>query len=309
LDRFVSNYFLHGAVKATLIGVPTNTSKEEREKVDTWWNSFIAGGANAWRAKTVNADELKVQPIGEGLEALSDKNLTQQTREGVATAFGISQSLLMSNAANYATATIEDRQLIEKNLGPRADFIAEVLNDQAFETIGLNLKFRPEELDSYQEDENDRATAFKTYVDGGIKPSIAAEMLGLELPEGVKYADLDPKEKPIPPQLQPFTGQPVAQDQPPTQEPPAEMPVKAELARWERKALRALKAGKPAAVEFVSDEIPASLSVQVLSGLQSCRTPEDVRAAFLEIEKPEREKDAALVLEGLRLAVEAMKNG
>ena len=85
--------------------------------------------------------------------------------------------------------------------------IAETLNDQIFDAMDYHFEFRPEEMSLYQTDENQRAAAFKVYVDAGIKQSVAAEMLGLDLPEGIEYADLDPEEKPIPPALLPFTGQ------------------------------------------------------------------------------------------------------
>jgi hypothetical protein len=60
-----------------------------------------------------------------------------------------------------------------------------------------------------QEDEGNRASAFAAYVGAGLKPSLVAQLLGLELPVGVEYQDLDPKEPP------PAPGQPGQPGQPP----------------------------------------------------------------------------------------------
>jgi hypothetical protein len=61
-----------------------------------------------------------------------------------------------------------------------------------------------ETLDVFQTDEQARAGAFRAYADAGLPLSLVAEMLGLELPDGWEYADLDPDEpepQPIPPAL------------------------------------------------------------------------------------------------------------
>lgn len=54
-----------------------------------------------------------------------------------------------------------------------------------------------------------------------------------------------------------------------------------DLARWRKKALKAIKAGKPAAVEFVSSVIDAGSMSAISRGLQACATSDDVRDVFL----------------------------
>lgn len=62
--------------------------------------------------------------------------------------------------------------------------------------------------------------------------------------------------------------------------------VSIDLRRWQRKALAALKAGKPPAVKFASDIIPAAQRAAVADALARASTADEVRAAF----KAEEEK-------------------
>jgi hypothetical protein len=54
-----------------------------------------------------------------------------------------------------------------------------------------------------------------------------------------------------------------------------------DLEKWERKALKALKEGKPASVTFNSDEIPEGEQARIRAALELCKTAEDVKAAFI----------------------------
>lgn len=93
-------------------------------------------------------------------------------------------------------------------------------------------------------------------------------------------------EENTPPQLMPFTGQDGA---PEPEEPEEEtdtddeMPVgeamRADLARWRRKAIKALKTGN-AAVIFESEAIPPELHADIWARLSACKSANDVRAVF-----------------------------
>jgi hypothetical protein len=54
----------------------------------------------------------------------------------------------------------------------------------------------------------------------------------------------------------------------------------ADLARWERKALKALKDGKGAGVRFVPDALDEAEAAAIRDALRDAVTPADVRAAF-----------------------------
>lgn len=54
-----------------------------------------------------------------------------------------------------------------------------------------------------------------------------------------------------------------------------------DLARWRKKAIRAIQAGKSANVKFISTEIDAATRDGIARGLATCKTADDVRDVFL----------------------------
>jgi HK97 family phage portal protein len=67
---------------------------------------------------------------------------------------------------------------------------------------------------------------------------------------------------------------------PAEQEAPLEEQPDAEMKRWERKALKALKRSGSASVAFVSSAIDAATKASVTAALATARTPAEVREAF-----------------------------
>jgi len=195
-DEFVAAYFKRGAIKATILTVDGNPLPAERERLKSWWQRFISGIDRAFTAEVVSA---QVSPIivGEGLSELTNVDLTTSRREDIATAFGVPHSVVMSNAANFATASADRLNFYDMTILPECNLISRQANAQLFAPLGYRLEFRPEQLPIYQADENERATAFAAYVNAGLKLSIVAQMLGLSLPEGITPEDLDPEPQPV----------------------------------------------------------------------------------------------------------------
>ena len=193
LQLFVTKFFQRGAIKATLLTVPQGTGKPERDKLREWWSRVVAGIRNAFGAEVVAAD-VKPVVIGEGLKELSNTDLTTSQREDIATAFGIPHSMMLSNAANFATSQQDELNLYNTTIIPEARLIQRQLNRQFFEPMGWRFEFRPNEMSVFQEDEKNRSAAVEGYVRAGFKLSVAAEILGVDLPAGMAYADLDSDE-------------------------------------------------------------------------------------------------------------------
>ena len=286
LDQFAQSYFQRGAIKVTILGVPQGTSKESRDEVEGFFNRALTGIRNAFAVKAINADAIKPTVIGDGIEALANNTLTVQEREDIATAFGVPMSMVMSNAANYATAQQDERNLIQWAVLPDCELIAEALTEQVYGKWGYTFEFRPETMDSFQEDEVNRAGAYAQYVGSGMKPSTAAQIVGIEMPADMEYSDLDPEPEPepepIPAALAPFAGQ----DNPPA-EPMIEEPVKRltpeiikELNIWQWKAAKALKAGQPADCEFTLEHIDPARATIIHAALQGAQTEADIKAIF-----------------------------
>jgi hypothetical protein len=190
--EFAKAFFARGAVKAGLLTVDGSPLPAERERLKSWWQRFMGGLGNAFNAEVVSG-AVSYVPVGEGLKELSNEALTSEQRTEIATALGVPHSLVMSNAANYATAKQDSLTFYETTVVPQAMLLARAINRQLMEPFGYRFEFRPQSIDVFQQDENERAAAFAAYVAAGIKQSIVAQMLGLELPQGVEYEDLDPE--------------------------------------------------------------------------------------------------------------------
>jgi phage portal protein BeeE len=282
LDQFTTSYFQRGAIRVTILGMPQGTSEQTKNEVDSFFRRAYTGIKNAFTVKAINSDAIKPTIIGDGVDGLANNALTQQNREDIATAFGVPMSMVMSNAANFATAQQDERNLIQWAVLPDCELLAEELTRQVYEQRGYTFEFRPETMESFQEDEVNRAGAFASYVSAGIKRSIAAQMVGVELPADIEYEDLDPDEPPAPepaPDVTPTPQPEQLQAQPMPEE------VVKELAIWKRKATKAIKAGGNANVPFEVISIAPDMAAAVRGKLAGAKTLEDVREAF-EIDAP-----------------------
>jgi HK97 family phage portal protein len=268
MDEFIAGYFARGAIKATLLTVEGAASADERNLLREWWRR--AFGGKAWASEVVNA-AVKPVIVGEGLESLSNKELSKEKREDIATALGIPQSMLFSQAANFATAREDKKQFYEQTIIPEAELIEEVLNEQVFGPSGYQFKFAPQSLDVFQEEEKDRATAFVNYAQF-IKPSVTAGMLGLDLPEGTDMEEIDQTWLDIRTRSDVRYGQTVSADR--DRDMPAAKTAEVddlgqELERWQRKALKRVKQHGKAACTFESEVIPAVLAAAIEGSLET----------------------------------------
>jgi hypothetical protein len=138
---------------------------------------------------------------------------------------------------------------------------------------GMRIEFAIDELPEMQEDEAKRAQAFKLYVDGGMPAQVAAAILGVDIPKGFEWFWEEKQPSPQtnvqpPPPTTPESGQ-----APPN-------PAVEEMKRWERKALRAVKSGRAAQVEFLSDMIPQEVKKLISEALVPVKTEDEVKGVF-----------------------------
>jgi HK97 family phage portal protein len=190
MSDFKAAFFARGAIKATVLTIDGNPADAEVKKLEAWWKRFFSGARGAWQTAAVRAGVTPVV-VGEGLESLSNSALTTESREAIATALGVPQSIITANAANYATAQQDEVNFLNNAIIPECRLIERTLNRQLFGPAGLRLHFEPERLSAMQEDETERAKSYAIYVGSSMKPSVAAQMVGLNLPDGVTYESLD----------------------------------------------------------------------------------------------------------------------
>jgi hypothetical protein len=103
-----------------------------------------------------------------------------------------------------ATAQIEYAGWFRDDITPEAKWIVSIINEQLLYNTGYRLEVRPEQSEPAQEEEVQRAQAFQTYVNalaGHPKAlSIAAQIVGVDLPAGMEYDELDTKPEVIEPE-------------------------------------------------------------------------------------------------------------
>jgi len=289
VDSFAASFFERGAIKVTLLTTKGPVPEQERNRLKSWWSRLFRGSDSAWNSEIVQADAIEPVVLGEGIGELSDSELVKEKREDIATAAGVPVTLLWSTEASGlgggGVVESDERKFYEQTVVPQADFIQGILNEQVFAPMGLRWAFRPETLDVFQEDEGKRAMSFAAYVGAGIRLSVAAQLVGIELPEGMDYETLDEqkeedKEKAIERQREQFGGLPGERNpQSPQGNPQGYTQqgrqMRADLERWERKALN-----KGADCSFESEHIPGDVMASIRASLADAQTEEEIKAAF-----------------------------
>ena len=195
VDGFAEAFFDRGAIKVTLLTVKGPMPEAERDRLKSWWKRVFSGISNAWGSDIVQGDHIEPVVIGEGIKELSDNELTKEKREDIAAAMGIPMTILWSSEASGlgggGVVQSDERKFYEQTIVPEALFIQSVFNEQLFEPMGLRWQFRPETLDVFQADENARSQSLVNYTNAGYRLSVASQILGVELPPGMDYDDLD----------------------------------------------------------------------------------------------------------------------
>lgn len=195
LDDFIAVYFGRGAVRPMVVTVDGSPQKEETARLREWLTNVMGGVKNAFDWRVFKKGTLEFQQIGDGLDQLRDVELTDQKRQDIALALGIPYlKLFQHEAGGLGGGGVVDNADIEFYQGtvePRCKFIQEAVNDQLFGPAGYLLRFLPETMDVYQEDENERSSSFARLIDGGVYAYDAFNILGFELGDDAleRYAD------------------------------------------------------------------------------------------------------------------------
>jgi hypothetical protein len=256
ISKFPEMYFEGGAMPVTLLGIDTN-DRNEIERIQNWFKRSATTIKNAFRVLGVRAGSITPTTLTPPLKDLTFPELSSMAQKNIAVAFGIKQTLLFSEAANYATAKEDRLSFYEDTIKPRAHMFEDVINQQLFGREGLRMVFKFGELDIFQEDENDRASLFDT-LSNKLPVELALDIAGYDLSE--EQMDLL-----------------VVQEAESSSQQGDN--VELDLKRWQRMAEKRVKEGKELR-EFESAFIPASLHGAISGALETVKTAEDVRSLF-----------------------------
>jgi HK97 family phage portal protein len=273
-DVFGGVFFEHGAIIPTIINIEGYEShpKAEQERVKSTFKRLWSGVKNAFSIIPVGG-KVTATPLMQPLKDLVLPELTDKKREDIATALGVPQTLLFSNAANYATARQDDIHFYDKTIIPDAMLIEEPLNTQLYETFGLEFKFQPEKLEIYQALEAEKAEKLNGMLDRGV----------ITINEYRDQMNMEPLEARIEvPALPdpPLPGPPHAGGG--SQSEVEEVtPFKTALGKWRRMAVKRYKEGKPhKALTFETEDIPKTLQAAIRGTLKAIAEVDEVGGVF-----------------------------
>ena len=251
MTAFAVDYFENGVMPTTLLMFPNNTQPTEREKVEQWFRRRVTGFGRRMARVLALGGAVQVHTLTPELRNLAMPQLAKYTREQVALAFKIPQTMLDS-AANYATAREHRRSFMDETIRPRLRWYAAQLNEGLFAPMGLELRFMPEELPIYQPNEAERASALERLRAAGMPLPAALSVLGYQ----------------VPPELLKSTPEPTGKA------------MQADLEAWRRKAKNRLQQGKSLDFPFASDAIPPTLQATIRTELAKAENREAVDAIF-----------------------------
>jgi hypothetical protein len=309
-DEHIKNFYARGGIKPALLKVNGVPTREDRDKIEKWWDRVMRG-ITKFLGNVIVADTMEVETIGEGVDNLKDNELYKNKIEDVALAAGIPLSLLLANSANYATAQVEKSTWFEYSVVPKAEMMADAMNELLFEPMGYQIDFKPEITNIGTQEEQERAGAFAAYVASNVKPSVAAQMLGMEVPSDYEtladpygQLDLDYYEmlerktaanavdmpeisEPKPPKDQ---VQPDLEKTPMPKSAPTLLTIDQlrELELWQSFAFRKMKRGESLDFPFVCKELPESVASDIREVLPDCKTERDIERAF-KMDAPRRD--------------------
>ena len=269
ITRFASYFFEGGAMPVTILGIQGLLDDDEKERVQSFFKRTMTGIRNAFRVIAVNTENIHPQVLTQPIKDLALKELTEQARKDVCWAFGIPQSML-EDAANYATAKEHRESFWFDTMKPRGRIYEDVINEQLLAQLGLRIEFRFDEMDVFQEDETKRATSYWNYVHAGMKPSIAAQILGIDLPIGIEYEELDER---IPAESE-------DEDLAITNR---TAPIRAELKQWENYEVKRL--GKETKRSFNTGALPPALVGAITGQLEQAESKDAIRAIFEDVNR------------------------
>jgi phage portal protein BeeE len=294
VDSFVDAFFKRGAIKAMLLAVPKGTPKGERQKLKAWYRRLFEGISKAW-ATAVVSEKISTTIVGEGIQELSNTNLTKEKREDIAVAIGVPQNILFSDDANFATAKQEDFRLYDLTITAEVRLIEGVLNVQVFEPQGFSIKFHPQSLQIFQEEEVNRSAALVNLVRSDIPTVDAMQILGYDLPADMDFDELEKniqENMELKASLRIPSGN-LALDQSPNT--PVSFQRTAQsvaLDKYKSHAIKRFKNGKSIkgtkdAPKFDSEDIPNTLKAAIGGALNRAKSKKDINRIFADAQKSE----------------------
>jgi len=150
LSGFTSDQLRSGLPKKTVFVADKDARQPSEDQLKKWqrWIQRHLLGAKGTPPEVMQG--LDTKEIGSDLSSLHSSEITKDAREAVSSAFGIPHSLIMSNAANFATAQADQLNFYITKALPQARVITNALNRQLLAPLGFRFTLKPERLEVFQ---------------------------------------------------------------------------------------------------------------------------------------------------------------
>ena len=316
ISAFIDNYMNSGMVKAFIAqsDVPPKDETEKREMED-YLTRILTGVRKTLSKIRVIRKSLTIQSIGGGLDELKNVSIVKEIKIDVMEAFGVPESRIHGNAANYATAANDTVIFITTEIMPLARVIQSALNEQVFAKYGYKLVFEPRRMEEFAVILGEKVKSLDpvaAFLERALKPAeamrAAVDLLGLDLsPELIGKIDaaiLEANTKPEPPAPPVVPAMPAPEPEP---EPVEVAPTKAlvELDKWQAKSE---KAGK--LVTWHAVDLPYHIAEAVKAGMSWDEARERLRNGDFTDDQAKSIAPAAEILalaEAINRAADATK--
>lgn len=304
MNEYASAFFERGAVTPFVLRTESTVPVDEQERLSNLFKRLYQGVANFFKVPLLQKG-LDIAKLGSAPKDLAMPDLEDSAKKQVAAALGIPPGLLEQQDASHATAKTHQLSFYTETIIPEAEMMEERINDDLMDRLGLELRFKPEELEVIQQQEAEKASSvalilneMRQSASTGLLEKWEARfyldvlMRQMEMPalEDIeKPPDWEEPERPpqlAPPQFQARQDSGEIEDDeeaskkgfPPAGGPGPPEELWSELGKWRAKAEK-----RGAIVDFESDVIPGWLAVQVMAA-QKLVGPDD---AFLFLKQAE----------------------
>ena len=190
LTGYASENLRSGLLKKPLFfGEGRAPEPDERERTESELTRWIMG-----RGKTrvrILSSQIKPEVLGSDLSDLDSASLTESHQRSIATGLGVPHSLVMSDAANFATAKADQLNFLTTTLRHESLMIEEAMNQQVFDRLNLRFRFEIERTEAVQSEEQEKAMGLVGLVAGGILTRDEARLT-------LGYDPLEEDEEPMP---------------------------------------------------------------------------------------------------------------
>lgn len=169
IDKFQAAFFENGALNPTLVNVKGLATQPEAEKdrIRNWFQRLFSGLRNAFRIEPIDGD-VSLHSLMQPLREMAMDELSTQKREDVLSGMGVPHSMVMSNAANFATAKQDRLNFYDNTMNGHVALIADQLNERLFKPAGYSLRFMKQRLEVYQASEAEKADKLSSQLDRAV---------------------------------------------------------------------------------------------------------------------------------------------